>query len=78
MQYQGVLLLLILLLSSHLTEESGYSCSDFHNQAGKPLEECPPAKFMLKDNLVECYDYTTKWSETRSTYQPQSKYPVLY
>ena len=60
MQYQGVLLLFILLLNSHITEESGYKCSDFHNQAGKPLEECPPAKFMLKDQLVEYFDSSYK------------------
>ena len=33
------------------------NCSDFDGHYGSeyPLVECPPAKFMLKDNLVECF-----------------------
>ena len=60
MQYQGVILLFILLLKSHLTEESGYNCSEFFDGYGKPLKECPPAKFMLEDKLVECFDEYSK------------------
>ena len=60
MQYQGVILLLILLLKFHITEESEYNCSEFHDGFGEPLEECPPAKFMLKDQLVECFDSSYK------------------
>ena len=56
MQYQVFILLLILLLKSQSTKESGYNCSDFLYAYGQPLEECPPAKFMLEDQLVECYD----------------------
>ena len=61
MLYHGNVVLLILLLKSQLTEESGYNCSDFKgNNHRHPLVECPPAKFMLKDNLVECFDNYTK------------------
>ena len=66
MQYQEVILLLIVLLKSQLTEESGYNCSDFHDGFGIPLEECPPAKFMLTDNLVECFSNYSKTMELES------------
>ena len=45
---------------SHLTEESKYNCLNFHDGYGEPLEECPPAKFMMKDHLVECFANFTK------------------
>ena len=59
--YHGNVVLFILLLN-HVTKGSGYNCSDFEGVYGSkyPLEECPPAKFMLKDNLVECFDKCTK------------------
>ena len=66
MQCQGVILLLLLLLKSRLTEERGYNCSDFHDLAGDPLEECPLAKFMLKDQLVECFDIASKLAAINS------------
>ena len=69
MLYQGVILLLMLLLKSCLTEKSGYNCFDFHDNAGRPLEECPPAKFMLKDHLVECFDRHSK-SDGRLSFSP--------
>ena len=53
-------MLFIILLKSHFTEESGYNCSDFLDGYGLPLKECPPAKFMLTDNLVECFDEAIK------------------
>ena len=61
MSYHGNVVLFILLLN-HVTKGSGYNCSDFEGVYGSkhPLEECPPAKFMLKDNLVECFDNCTK------------------
>ena len=65
MQYQGVIFSFLLLLKSHLTQESGYNCSDFDNGADKPLVECPPAKFMLEDNLVECFDNATRFSQIK-------------
>ena len=65
MQYQGVFLLFILLLKSHFTEESGYNCSDFYDGYGEPLVECPPAKFMLKDHLLECFSNTSKSAQGR-------------
>ena len=59
--------LLIILMHFHVSkesqEESRYSCSQFEGYNGSlsyPLMECPPAKFMLKDNLVECFDSHTK------------------
>ena len=62
MLYRGNLILLILLLKSQVPEGIGYTCSDFSGLYGSehPLEECPPAKFMLQDNLVECFDNYTK------------------
>ena len=62
MLYHGNLILPILLLISQVTEGSGYNCSDFkgHHGSSHPLVECPSAKFMLKDNLVECFDNYTK------------------
>ena len=71
MLYHGNLILLILLLISQVTEGSGYNCSDFSGYYGSkyPLVECPPAKFMLKDNLVECFDNHEK------NFPSSSKYP---
>ena len=60
MQYREVILLIILLLKSQITEESGYNCSDFHDRYGYSLKECQPAKFMLKNHLTECYDPYSK------------------
>ena len=60
MQYQEVILVIILLLNSQETEESGYNCSDFHDRYGYSLKECQPAKFMLKNHLTECYDPYSK------------------
>ena len=58
----GIIFLLVLLVTTKLTEEIGYNCSDFDGRHGDhTLVECPPAKFMLKDNLVECFDNFTKW-----------------
>ena len=74
MLYHGNLILLILLLISQVTEGSGYNCSDFKGFHGSnfPLVECPPAKFMLKDNLVECFDNYTK------NLPSSSKYPLSF
>ena len=70
MLYHGNLILLILLLISQVTEGSGYNCSDFSGYYGSeyPLVECPPAKFMLKDNLVECFDNYTRNEQSNSKY----------
>ena len=65
MQCKVVSFLLILLLKSQLTEESGYNCSKFHGAYGGPLEECPLAKFMLKEHLVECFDNSSKWHDIK-------------
>ena len=64
----GIVVLLILLLISQVTEESGYNCSDFDGHYGSeyPLVECPPAKFMLKDNLVECFDNFTRHTNEKT------------
>ena len=61
MLYRGNVILIILLLKSQVSEGSGYNCSNFKGYySNHPLVECPPAKFMLKDNLVECFDNYTK------------------
>ena len=61
MSYHGNVVLFILLLNQ-VTEGSEYNCSDFKGNNGikHPLEECPPANFMLNDNLLECFDNYTK------------------
>ena len=57
----GIIFLLVLVITTKLTEEIGYNCSDFDGRyEDHTLVECPPAKFMLKDNLVECFDNFTK------------------
>ena len=64
MSYHGNVVLFILLLN-HVTEGSGYNCSDFKGvYENTHLEECPPAKFMLEDNLVECFDNYAKIKDT--------------
>ena len=70
MQYQGFIFLFILLLKCYSTEESGYNCSEIQNRYGYPLEECLPAKFMLKNHLVECFDSYSKSEDVigRSSY----------
>ena len=61
MLYHGNVVILIFLQLSQVTEGSGYNCSDFDGHfQGHPLVECPPAKFMLTDNLLECFDNHTK------------------
>ena len=62
MLYYAMTVLMILLLMFQVAEESEYNCSDFdgHFGSNRPLVECPPAKFMLKDNLKECFDNYTK------------------
>ena len=64
MSYHGNVVLYILLLNQ-VTEGSGYNCSDFnmYGSGHVPLAECPPARFMLKDNLVECFDNYTKYTD---------------
>ena len=68
MLYHGNLILLILLLISQVPVGSGYNCSDFSGFYPVPLVECPPAKFMLQDNLVECFDNYTKNGASNSMY----------
>ena len=66
MQYREVILLIILLLKSQITEQNGYNCSDFHDGYGVPLRECQPAKFMLKNHLLECFANYSKIHEVDS------------
>ena len=61
----GIIVLHLLLLMSQVTEESGYNCTDFdgYHGSGYPLVECPPAKFMVEDSLVECFDNITRYKK---------------
>ena len=70
MLYHGIIVLLILVLISQETKESGYNCTDFdgYQHSGYPLVECPPAKFMIKDNLVECFDNFTRYTRILGKY----------
>ena len=77
MQYHRIILLLILLLKPHLTEESGYNCSDFYEIYGRHLVECPPAKFMLTDHLVECFANYSKSLEVKSKLYLKTNYISL-
>ena len=69
MLYQGFIWLLILLLKSQLSEETGYNCSMTHDGYGHPLEECQPANFMLEDHLVECFSNFSKSNQIKSRLQ---------
>ena len=55
--------LFIFVLHIQLSKESVYNCSQFHDVYHEPLVQCPPSKFMLKNNLVECFD---NYSKTRN------------
>ena len=62
---QILLFALIVSLQANFAIESKDRCSRFegyyHDQ---PLSECPQAKFMVKDDLFECYDKFYKENET--------------
>ena len=52
---QLFLLLLTISLPSKFAGQD--RCSRFEgHDSGYPLVECPQAKFMVKDDLFECYD----------------------
>ena len=66
MQYMEIIAFITLLLKFQLTESASYNCSDFDGHAGPgqyPMVACPPAKFMLENNLLECYDNYSKYTE---------------
>ena len=53
-----------------------YNCSQFDGYNGSliyPLMECPQAKFMLKDNLVECFDNHTRLVINSTSYWCMSR-----
>ena len=56
MQLNIFFALLVLLLSSGFANQITDRCAKFDGAYGLPLVECPPAKFMIKDDLFECYD----------------------
>ena len=61
MNYANIFLPILMLSLCNLTEGKGYDCSKFDSHSmGRTLVECPPAKFMVEDNLVECFDNFTK------------------
>ena len=54
---QLFLLLLTISLPSKFAGQLQNRCSRFEgHDSGYPLVECPQAKFMVKDDLFECYD----------------------
>ena len=55
---QVILFVLTFSLVSNLAEELSDHC--FEGSSGLPLVECPQAKFMVKDDLFECYDKVYK------------------
>ena len=61
-----IIVFITLLLKFQLTEAASYNCSDFDGHAGPykyPMVACPPAKFMLENDLLECYDNYSKYTE---------------
>ena len=64
----NVIVSIIFLLKSQVTVGIGYNCSDFTDDYGiHPLLECPPAKFMVENNLLECFDNYTKYFDGSRT-----------
>ena len=53
----------IFVVEIHISKGSVYNCSQFHDSYGEPLVQCPPSKFMVKNNLEECFD---NYSKTRN------------
>ena len=82
MLQKQILLLLITFYKVRFSEESGYKCSNFSSQHSPySLVECPPAKFMIEDDLVECFDNFTKYSsfddQSKNTVNSQSQYAKI-
>ena len=62
MHYSILTAFIVCLVHSHFSRVSGYNCTKFGGlNHYHPLVECPPANFMLKDNLVECFDNFTSF-----------------
>ena len=58
---QIIIFALTFSLTSNLAEELPDRCTRFEGHLyNSTLVECPPAKFMIKDELFECYDKTYK------------------
>ena len=54
------------LIASNFGEEFPDLCSRFEGYFyDTALEECPQAKFMVKDNLFECYDKFYKEKQSK-------------
>ena len=53
---QIFLFVLTFSFAYNFAEELLDRCSRFNGSWGVPLVECPQAKFMVKDDLFECYD----------------------
>ena len=62
MLQKQMLLLVITFSEVMFSEERGFKCSNFSSQQYPySLVECPRAKFMIEDDMVECYDNYTKY-----------------
>ena len=60
MKYQAIIMFYSLTILYQLTAGNSYNCSQFIGFKGDRLQECPPAKFMVENKLVECFDNYTK------------------
>ena len=56
MKVEAIIILFIINLSCTLPKQINDHCSKFNGALNHSLVECPPAKFMIKNNLFECYD----------------------
>ena len=66
-------LVLTFSLASNFAEKLPDRCSRFEGSYPKlnplPLVECPQAKFMVKEDLFECYDKNYKESKCKIVHQ---------
>ena len=84
MRYFEFTVLFTFLMDFQVSTESRYDCSQFNGYNGSlidyplihPLVECPQAKFMLKDNLVECFDNHTKLVINSTSYWCMSRQDI--
>ena len=72
MQFYRVTSLLIIVMHFDILRGIGYNCSQFDGylayDGSQPLVKCPQATFMLKDNLLECFDNHTKFNTDSQEY----------
>ena len=76
---QIFLFVLTFSFAYNFAEELLVRCSRFEGLYGGPLVECPQAKFMVKDDLFECYDKQFKELRkyTKNSSYIDTNFPLL-